>query len=93
MKGQKANFEFKAGIILALLITGITLIGFFYLPYDYNAMDSERRFTPPGIKHLMGTDNFGRDVFSSCNLPGKVSIYVNSLSSKIYTSTLNDGLK
>ena len=27
-------------------------------------MDSENRFNPPGTGHLMGTDNFGRDVFS-----------------------------
>ena len=64
MKKRKSNFELKAGAALALLITGITLAGFFYLPYDYNAMDSGRRFTPPGIKHLLGADNFGRDVFS-----------------------------
>jgi len=55
---------FNTGAVLALLIGGITLIGLFYLPYDYNAMDSERRFSSPGISHLMGTDNFGRDVFS-----------------------------
>jgi len=55
---------FKTGAVLALLIGGITLVSFFYLPYDYNAMESERRFSPPGTSHLMGTDNFGRDVFS-----------------------------
>jgi len=52
------------GAALALLIGGMTLVSFFYLPYDYNAMDGARRFTPPGLAHLMGTDNFGRDVFS-----------------------------
>ena len=64
MKERKINFELKAGIVLVLLIAGITLTGLFYLPYDYNAMDSSRRFSPPGIRHLMGADNFGRDVFS-----------------------------
>jgi len=62
--GEKPSPTFKAGIFLALFIGGITLLSFFYLPYDYNEMDSARRFTPPGIPHLMGTDNFGRDVFS-----------------------------
>ncbi|MCL2320399.1 MAG: ABC transporter permease, partial [Treponema sp.] len=57
-------FELRAGIALALLIGGITLTGLFYLPYDYNAMDSANRFSPPGWGHLLGTDNFGRDVFS-----------------------------
>jgi peptide/nickel transport system permease protein len=64
MTGRSWCYELKAGAALALLIWGITLVGFFYLPYDYNAMDSGNRFSPPGMGHLMGTDNFGRDVFS-----------------------------
>jgi peptide/nickel transport system permease protein len=58
------NATFRIGAVLAILIGGLTLAGFFYLPYDYNAMDSGNRFSPPGIKYFMGTDNFGRDVFS-----------------------------
>jgi peptide/nickel transport system permease protein len=58
-----ANFELKAGFALALLIGGITLAGLFVSPGDYNAMDSGQRFSKPGLSHLMGTDNFGRDVF------------------------------
>lgn len=53
-----------AGAALALLISALTLVSFFYLPYDYNEMDSARRFSPPGAGHFFGTDNFGRDVFS-----------------------------
>ena len=64
MKWKKAGFNIKAGVILAVFIGGITLIGFFYLPYNYNAMNSDNRFSPPAFNHLMGTDNFGRDVFS-----------------------------
>jgi peptide/nickel transport system permease protein len=59
-----AGWSARAGAILALLIGGLTFVGFFYLPYDYNAMDSGKRFSSPEIGHLMGTDNFGRDVFS-----------------------------
>jgi len=62
MKGTKANATFRAGAALALLIGAVTLSGLLY-PYDYNAIKSENRFSPPGLGHLMGTDNFGRDVF------------------------------
>jgi len=64
MRDLNTNPNLKAGAVLALFIGGITLIGLFYLPYDYNAMDSMKRFSPPGLSHIMGTDNFGRDIFS-----------------------------
>ena len=64
LNASSTNPNFKTGAVLALFIGGITLIGLFYLPYDYNAMDSGNRFSPPELRHLMGTDNFGRDVFS-----------------------------
>jgi len=64
MKALKTAQDFRAGAALALLIGGITFIGLFYLPYDFNAMNSGEMFSPPGLHHLMGTDNFGRDVFS-----------------------------
>ena len=54
----------RAASALALVICGITLAGLFYLPYDYNAMNSGNRFSPPGLSHLLGTDNFGRDILS-----------------------------
>ena len=58
-----ANNFLKAGAALTLLILGITLAGIFFLPKDYNAMNSDSRFLPPGTKYLLGTDNFGRNIF------------------------------
>jgi peptide/nickel transport system permease protein len=55
------NGELKAGLVLTLLIVLMVFTGFFL--HDYNAMDSNIRFAPPGQAHLLGTDNFGRDVF------------------------------
>jgi len=54
------NGELKAGLLLTLLILLMVFTGFFL--HDYNAMDSGIRFAPPGPDHLLGTDNFGRDV-------------------------------
>ena len=62
MKGKKYNSEFKAGAVLAILIAGICMAGFF-LPADYNAMNVDMRFTAPGKNYIIGADNFGRDVF------------------------------
>jgi peptide/nickel transport system permease protein len=68
------NGELKAGVFLSIVIAGMILAGFFYLPYGYNEMDSSRRFMPPHIKHLMGTDNFGRDVFSRIMTGGRYTL-------------------
>ena len=64
LKNQTPGLELKAGAVLAILIGGITIAGMIRLPHEYNAMDSENRFSPPQGNHIMGTDNFGRDVFS-----------------------------
>jgi peptide/nickel transport system permease protein len=66
--------SFRAGAVLAVLIGGMILVSFFYLPYGFNEMDSKSRFSPPGAGHLMGTDNFGRDVFSRVMSGGKYTI-------------------
>jgi len=63
MSERMANNYLKAGAALTLLILGITLAGIFFLPRDYNAMDPGSRFLPPGKNFLLGTDNFGRNIF------------------------------
>jgi peptide/nickel transport system permease protein len=66
--------SFRAGAVLAVLIGGMILVSFFYLPYGFNEMDSKNRFSPPGPGHIMGTDNFGRDVFSRVMSGGRYTI-------------------
>jgi peptide/nickel transport system permease protein len=39
-------------------------------------MDPTARFMPPGLRHLMGTDNFGRDVFSRVMIGGRYTLLV-----------------
>jgi peptide/nickel transport system permease protein len=68
--------EFRAGAFLALLVAGMSLLSLFYTPYGFNEMDSRRRFLPPGGEHLLGTDNFGRDVFSRIMEGGKYTLLV-----------------
>jgi peptide/nickel transport system permease protein len=71
----KQNPEFITGLVLALLVAGMSLVGLFYTPYAYNAMDSANRFAAPGA-HLFGTDNFGRDVFSRVMIGGRYTLLV-----------------
>lgn len=46
--------------ILVLLM----LASFFYTPYEPNLMNTKERFITPCFEHLLGTDNFGRDILS-----------------------------
>lgn len=51
--------------LLALLfIVIVTTLGPFIAPYDYEEMLPGMRLQPPSLQHLLGTDNFGRDILS-----------------------------
>ena len=52
------------GGAITLLMTALIVLGYFWTPYDPNAMDAAAKFQPPSAAHLLGTDNFGRDIFS-----------------------------
>ena len=58
----------KTKMIIGLVIVGLilimTLMGIIATPYDPYEMNSELKFAPVSFKHLMGCDQFGRDVFS-----------------------------
>lgn len=61
---QKWNLNLIIGSLIAGVMITLILTGIFYTPYDPNGMDGLNKFGPPSIKHIMGTDNFGRDIFS-----------------------------
>ena len=71
---MKINIELETGAVLGLLIITISLLSFFWSPYDYNKIDHEKRLLPPTAKHIFGTDNFGRDVFSRVMAGGRNSL-------------------
>jgi peptide/nickel transport system permease protein len=66
--------ELGAGAALAVLVGGLSLVSLFWAPYGYNDMEPESRFLPPQGKHILGTDNFGRDVFSRIMEGGRYSL-------------------
>ena len=60
---KKLNINLIIGIIFLELVSIPVLISFFWLPYDVNAMDPSSILHSPSLKHIFGTDNFGRDIF------------------------------
>lgn len=67
MKGFRKK-KYPPNFIIGVVITGIMLLlilmSFFYTPYDTTKMDSASKLAAPSLGHLMGCDNFGRDIFS-----------------------------
>jgi peptide/nickel transport system permease protein len=73
---MKPNFELKAGVLTAIVIVLMSLTSFFWTPYDYNSINHENRLSRPSAKHIFGTDNFGRDIFSRIMAGGRNSLIV-----------------
>jgi len=53
-----------AGAIILLAVVLLAILSPIIAPYHYNNIDLSHRLEPPGGDYIMGTDNFGRDVFS-----------------------------
>lgn len=63
MKGKR-NINFIIGLLIIGTILLLMGIGIFYTPYDPSEMNGLEKFDSPSFFHIMGTDNFGRDIFS-----------------------------
>ena len=71
---KKPSFIF--GMIICIIIVSMSILSLFWVPYDYNSMNVEIRFESPGTRHLLGTDNFGRDIFSRIMAGGRNSLFL-----------------
>ncbi|MGE0152644.1 MAG: ABC transporter permease [Reyranellaceae bacterium] len=52
------------GVLLLIVIFGMTLLAPLLAPYDPASMDLGAKLQPPGAAHWMGTDHVGRDILS-----------------------------
>lgn len=64
---------------------GLFIIGILFIcaifpsyiaPYGYDDQDYSAKFIFPNAKHIMGTDNFGRDIFSRIIYGARISIQI-----------------
>jgi peptide/nickel transport system permease protein len=59
-------------VALVLLAVGAGIIS----PYDPAEQDLTQRYKPPSAEHLLGTDNFGRDLLSRVIYGARISLMV-----------------
>ena len=67
---------FTAGGIMLGIVIAAFILSLFWTPYDPVATDASSKFLAPSSQHLMGTDNFGRDVFSRILSASKYTIFI-----------------
>ena len=61
---QKTSVSFRIGLTIAAIMAVLALVGYVWTPYDPSAIVGSDKFLAPSLRHLFGTDNFGRDIFS-----------------------------
>ncbi len=66
------------GLALILLYIVIIIIAQFWLPFDPLQMDTVNMLQPPSLKtgHLLGTDEFGRDILSRIMKGAGISLLI-----------------
>ncbi len=75
----KQNKAAMFGLIVIVLLILMAIFADFIAPYGPDDQDLLARFQTPNAKHIMGTDNFGRDIFSRMIYGAQVSLKVGLL--------------
>ena len=76
----KSNYLFTLGILICLGWILAAVLAPVVAPYDPIAQDLSLRLKAPSAIHWLGTDNFGRDIFSRVIYGGRYSLLAGCLS-------------
>ena len=64
------------GIIITGLILLMIIVGIFWTPYEPTKMNAQEKLKGISLKHIMGTDNMGRDVFSRVMYGSRITLLI-----------------
>ena len=64
------------GLIVIVLLIFTAVFADFIAPYPYDQQDYSQTFDYATAAHLMGTDNFGRDIFSRIIYGTRISLFI-----------------
>jgi len=76
VRAIRNNKTTMTGIVLTVLIVIVALLCPWLTPFDPLEQDIARGDLAPGAVHLLGTDNFGRDVLSRIILGTRISLSI-----------------
>lgn len=66
----------KISVSVLILVSLLSLFAPFISHYDPDRIDLDSLREPPGVKHFLGTDNKGRDIFARIVYGGRISISI-----------------
>ncbi len=75
VKNKLAMFSLAIVVVIVL----VSIFADFIAPYGYDEIDMTARFQYPSREHLLGTDNYGRDLLSRIIYGGRISLLVSVL--------------
>lgn len=70
------NRNLIIGALLSSLFVLAALVSFVWTPFGYTSMNIPAKLQPPNATHWLGTDHFGRDMFSMIMVGARTSIAV-----------------
>jgi peptide/nickel transport system permease protein len=76
MKLLRENPSLLIGGSIVAVIALFRLVSPWISPYDIETMDMKNRFAWPNAEHWLGTDNFGRDLWTRMAQGGRVSVMI-----------------
>jgi ABC-type dipeptide/oligopeptide/nickel transport system permease subunit len=65
-----------AGLLIVIMMLFMALFAEQIAPYDPNKLNPTDRLTPPGTQYFLGTDHFGRDIFSRLIYGARTSLVI-----------------
>jgi peptide/nickel transport system permease protein len=64
------------GLVILIILILMAIFANFIAPYEYDTQNLKNTFQSPSLKHLFGTDEFGRDIFSRIVYGSRISLQV-----------------
>lgn len=87
LKRLAANKLALTGGILFLILCLIAIFAPLIAPYEYDAIDTAHKFMRPCAEHWLGTDQYGRDIFSRIIYGGRWSLTL-GMASTLFSNLL-----
>lgn len=76
VQGLQQNKSAVAGCIVLVLFVAAAILAPVIAPYDPYLVDMSKQFQQPSAQHWLGTDMFGRDMFSRIIYGARISLVI-----------------